>query len=231
MPDPVVTQVDLGCLLMGGEQFRPETLTFAAADDYVEGTILGRRSVATAITPAAGSNTGTGTCTAAAVIGGPDVPIAGNWLLTCIEAVANGGVFKLTDPNGVIRGAYLAMTAGAGAATVFKVAGLTFTLTDAATDFAVGDTFTLPVVAVGKLVPYSPSEKGGAQIPIAVLTEDTSKAAGGDVSIRALVAGLVNKNRLVIDDASTITDAILDQLRDVGIVPQDVTQTAALDNL
>lgn len=230
MPDPVVTQVDLGCLLLGGELYKDETLTFAAADTFLEGTILGRRAVATAITPVAGSNTGTGTCTEATVVGGADVPIAGSWTLICIEAVAHGGVFQLKDPNGVIRGAYLAMNTGAAGNKVFIVAGLTFKLTDAA-DFIVGDSFTLPVVAVGKLVPYSPTEKGGAQIPCAVLTEETTRASGGDTPISALIAGVVNKNRLVIDDASAFTAAILDQLRDAGIVPQDIKQTAALDNL
>lgn len=230
-----ITNVDLGCVERGGGRFRDETLTFAGLDTFVAGTILARRQVSTAAITATpdGGNTGNGTVTAASVVAGTVVPIAGNYILRCMEAVVNGGVFQLEDPNGAIVATGLQMTAGAGAATVFEVAGLTFTVTDGSTDFAAGDFFTLPVAADGKLVPFDPAGAGGVQKPVAVLTYDVTRASAGDEVIRALVKGEVNKDRLVIDvdgDGSNITNAILDQLRDLGITPIDVEQLAELDN-
>jgi hypothetical protein len=227
-----ITNIDNACVEREGGKFRDETLTFAAADTFAKGTILARRVVALApvigtITRAGTSN---GTVTAAAVVDGP-VPLVGAYVLTCIEAIANGGVWKLVDPNGGLVSGYLLMTAGAGAATTFETGGLQFIVTDGTNNFEVGDTVTITVAADGKLVPYNPATgAGGEQIPVAVLTYAVTKASSGDVAIRALVAGEVNKTRLVIDAGTTITNAHLDLLRSIGIVPINVQQLGSLDN-
>ncbi len=125
------------------------------------------------------------------------------------------------------------MTVGAAAATVFEVAGLKFTLTDGSTDFVAGATFTITVAADGKLVPYNPAGAGGVQRPIAVLTHDCSRTGAGDVAIRAMVYGKVNKQRLIINvdgNGTNITAPILDQLRRAGIVAIDVKDLSVLDN-
>jgi len=236
MANAVTTNIDTGRAVsrVGNPVYRDEAVTFAGADTFVEGTLLARKAVDDAITPAAdGGNTGDGTVTVASVAAGPEVPIAGSYVLTCIEAITHGGVFQLADPNGKIVGPYLQMTAGAGASTVFEVAGLLFTVTDGATDFAVDDFFTLPVVANGKLVPYAIAGAGGAQKPIAVAPYDLVKAGAGDLQARVLVAGRVNATRLVVDadgDDSNITAAILDELRSAGIVAEPVTQLGEYDN-
>src|SRR6187431_1262567 len=74
-----------------------------------------------------------------------------------------------------------------------------------------------------KLVPFV---KGGATnqngIPKAVLGYEVTSTGAGDVPIRAIVFGLVNKNRLVINADGTganIDGAVLDQLRAYGITP------------
>lgn len=70
-------------------------------------------------------------------------------------------------------------------------------------------------------------------IPKAVLTYDFSSTGAGDFPVRPLVAGRVNTQRLIVDadgDGSNLTEAILDELRDYGIVAQDVQQLAELDN-
>ena len=231
-----ITNIDLGSVLAGDAHraFRDELLTFAAEDTFVPGTILARRLVALA--PVIGditrAGTSDGTVTAAAVVHGP-VPLVGAYVLTCIEAVANGGIFKLVDPNGGLVAGYLAMTAGAGAATTFEAGGLSFIVTDGANNFEVGDTVTITVAADGKLVPYAVAGAGGVQVPCAVLTYEAYKAAIGDLPVRALVAGDVNVARLVIDadgDASNVTAAILDQLRERGIIPVSVQQLSMIDN-
>lgn len=229
-----VTNVDNGRVVNGEAKYRDELITFPGADTYVEGTLLARRAVANAITPAAGGgNTGNGTCTLATVAEGPVVPLVGTYVLTCIAAVTNGGVFNLKDPNGAIVADYLALTVGAGASTAFEVAGLKFTVTDGSTDFVAGDLFNLPVVADGKLVAYAIGGDGGAQFPIAVLTYELTATGAGDKKARVMVAGEVKKSRLVVDadgDDSNITAAILDQLRSAGIVATDVQQLSVLDN-
>lgn len=234
MADGVITNVDLGNVELEGGKFRDEILTFAALDTFVAGTILARRAVALATTEAMdGGNTGDGTLTLATVVPGPVVPLVGTYTLTCTLAVTNGGVFQLTDPNGKIVGNQLTLTVGAGATTVFEVAGLEFSVTDAATDFVAADFGTIIVAADGKLVPFAIAGAGGEQNPMAVLTYEVSRGSGGDEAIRALVAGEVNKDRLIIDldgDGSNITDAILDALRSAGPVATDVTQLAQLDN-
>lgn len=231
MANLTITNIDNACIEREGGKFRDETLTFAAADTFVKGTILARRSVAIAVTASAVTGTGNGTVTAATVVAGPAVPLAGAYVLTVVTAVTHGGVWKLVDPNGALVTDGLVMTASTGAATVFEAGGLQFTITDGSTDFAAGDTATLTVAADGKLVPYNPATgAAGEQYPVAVLTYEVTRASGGDTPIRALVAGEVNKNRLVIDAGTTITNAHLDQLRHMGIVPINVQQLGALDN-
>lgn len=90
-------------------------------------------------------------------------------------------------------------------------------------------------VATGKLIPFV---KGGITdgngAAKAVLTYDVSAAAAGDIPVRALVSGHVNRARLIVAaDGSgvNIDDAVLDQLRDFGIVALDDKPLSALDNL
>lgn len=225
-----VTNCDLGEVAIDECSYQDESLTFAAADTFIAGTILARREVAAAVVASAVTGTGTGTVTAATVVGGSAVPKAGVYTLRNILVVADGGVWQLEDPDGAIVAAGFRQTVGAGAATVFEVGGLQFTITDGGTNFALNDTATLTVAADGKLVPFTPSGAGGVQRPIAVLQYDVTRADAGDVRIRPIVGGRVNRTRLVIDAGGSVTDAICDQLRHVGIVPLAVKQLSTLDN-
>lgn len=233
MANITITDCDTGTVELHGGVFRDDTLYFSGADTFVAGTILARRKVATSITASAVTGSGNGTCTAASVVTGPVVPMVGAYVLRCTEAVSDGGVFRLEDPNGMIVATGLRMTAGAGVATTFEVAGMTFILTDGSANFAAGDTFTLTVAADGKLVPFASDGVGGAQIPCAVLTYDAEKASSGNLPVRVLVGGQVKKERLVIDadgDDSNVNTTVIEQLREVGIVAISVTELAGLDN-
>ena len=67
--------------------------------------------------------------------------------LTFTITIADGGLFKLTDPNGTVVKADIQLP-GTALGTVAVVAGgITFTLNDGATDFIAGDSFTLAVAA------------------------------------------------------------------------------------
>lgn len=234
MVNLTITTLDLGSVILKEGEFRDELLTFGGAGTVLTGTILARKAVDDAVAAAAdGGNTGDGTVTVGSVAAGPAVPLVGVYNLEVVTAVANGGVLKLEDPNGAQVAANLIMTVGAGAATIFEVAGLLFTVTDGATDFVAGDKFTLTVVANGKMVPYAIAGAGGAQIPKGIVTYAVVAAGAGDEAIREMVSGSVRKERLIIDadgDGSNITDAILDELRSYTLVSIDVSELNIYDN-
>ena len=234
MADPTVTDIDLGSVVYTSGLNSRELLVFSAAGTVAEGTILARKAVADAITATTDAgNTGDGTCTAVSTVSGPDVPLVGDYNLECITATTNGGTFKLEDPNGALISNNLVMTAGAGTATVFELAGMTFTLTDGATDFVAGDKFALTVSADGKMYPYATDGLGGVQKPLMVITYDVVATAAGNVTCSPMKTGEVRKERLIIaadGDDSNITDAILDELRSAGIASQKYTDDSVLDN-
>lgn len=67
----------------------------------------------------------------------------------------------------------------------------------------------------------------GNGVPKAVLPEEYVAEGAGDLRVRAIVQGVVNKRRLVIHadgDDSNIDGAVKDQLRDYKITPVDVAQ-------
>lgn len=228
-----ITNVDMGGIEIQGGKFRDELLAFAGTDTFAKGTILARRAVALAVVASAFSGGGDGTITAASVAPGTVIPLVGAYTLRCTAAVTNGGVFRLEDPNGAIVASDLRLTVANGGATIFEAAGLLFTVNEGTTDFSLGATATLTVSADGKLVPFDPAGAGGAQVPVAVLPYEVSRTGAGNVPIRALVAGEVKKERLIIDadgDGDNITSAIIDALRSYGIVATDTQQLAALDN-
>ena len=233
MPNLTITNQDIGNVILKSAEFRDELLVFAGAGTVVEGTLLARKSVADAVAASAFTGTGDGTLTLATVAAGPLVPLVGAYVLNVITAVANGGVLELVDPNGALVASNLIMTVGAGATTVFEAAGLQFSVTDGATNFAVDDTATLTVAADGKIVPFAIAGAGGAQIPLEILTYDVTATGAGNEAIRAGISGQYRKELLIIDadgDGSNITDAILDQLRDHSLIPIDVQELNILDN-
>jgi hypothetical protein len=226
-----ITNNDLSTVLLGNNLFKDELLTFAGAGTVLDGTLLARQAVDVAVvdTPA---GTGNGTMVAS-VVGVDEVPIPGDWVLTCTFAVTNSGVFKLEDPNGNLIADNLTLRVGDGLVTTFNEAGLTMAITEGSTDFVAADTFTMAVVANGKMVPFVIGGVAGAGVPKAVISYDVVAAGAGDEPCRPAISGEVRKEKLIIDadgDGSNITDAILDQLRDFTIVSQDVAELNIADN-
>ena len=79
--------------------------------------------------------------------------------------------------------------------------------------------------------------KGGATnengIPKAILTYELEATGAGDLPARVAVAGSYRKERLIIDadgDDSNIDQAVIDQLRDYGLVPIDTQELNIFDN-
>jgi hypothetical protein len=229
-----ITNCDTGNVAIHNEICRDELLAATGAKTYLKGTILARRAVATAVVAApVGGNVGNGTVTLATVVAGTAVPVAGAYVLKTTAAVTNGGVFSLANPSGVVIATGLTMTPGAGAATVFKVGGLQFTVTDGSTDFSVNDSFTLTVAADGKVVPFDKAGAGGVQNPYAVLQYQVVAPGAGNIPCRPIVAGEVNRTRLIIDADGTgvnVDDLVVANLRERSIIATDVAQLARLDN-
>ncbi|MCC7271413.1 MAG: head decoration protein [Alphaproteobacteria bacterium] len=156
-------------------------LSSGAARTIASGTVLGRVATATPATgAAAGGNTGNGVL-GAVTVGAGAAP--GIHRLTVTAAAANGGAFMVRDPAGKV--------VGIGAVGVaFAGGGLAFTLADGATDFAVGDAFTITVApGSGKHVELDRDGTLGTQIPAAILVDPVTVPASGDAVGVALVRG------------------------------------------
>jgi len=102
---------------------------------------------------------GTGTGTVSAITLGPDA-MPGLYRVECITAITNGGTFKVVAPDGDTV-AVGSIVAGAGGTLVLSLQRqLNITITDAATDFAVGDYFNVCVfnkLSGGKVVAWDPA--------------------------------------------------------------------------
>ena len=209
--------------------------------DLAAFTVMGRSSVVAGAVIPDGGNTGDGVVDALVVSSGP-VPFVGNYNLECIEAVADGGIFKLEDPNGVIVAAYLPMTPGAGATSSFNVAGLVFDITDGAANFIVGDKIALAVAADGDYVPLAIDGVGGAgRVAGIYMGEDIPVATivAGDVANNSLLLGGVctfTKGTAVVDGGGAVTDilpsglTVEEELARLGIFLEDTVNISTFEN-
>lgn len=107
----------------------------------VPGTVLGALAVVaslTAVAAADAGNTGNGVFTLDVTTPALAAAQEGKYRVVCAAVVANAGTFEVFDPAGVEIGRYQA-----GAAAFANQ--IKFTIADGATDFAVGDAFTVTV--------------------------------------------------------------------------------------
>lgn len=228
MSNPEITNNDTTQIPVFNPEFKDATLVFDGADTWLKGTVLGLRKIA-AGSVVDGTNTGNGTVTGLALgPGGP--PKVGDYNLECTFVVANGGVFKLEDPDGNLVADNLTLRVGAGLLTTFNIAGLTFIVTDGSTDFIAGDSFALGVTAVNKWVYYDSSAVDGSEIPTAILPREEVATGAGDVLRRILIGGEVNEGLLVFDQGETISETIREQLRNFGIILRSARSVDSLDN-
>ena len=107
-------------------------------------------------------------------------------------------------------------------------------LTFAAAGTVKANTILARSSATGKFVPYVVGgTTAGNGVPKAVVLRDVTATAAGDEPIRACTTGTFNLARLVVAadaDASNITPAIRDELRDYGILTTSVRELNILDN-
>jgi hypothetical protein len=154
-----------------------EVVTVLLGQNLKAGHVIGLATLGAGSAVAGGSNTGDGTMGAITVGGDAQV---GDYVLTITEAAANAGAFQVVDPQGDVVGL-------GNVAAAFSGGGLAFTLADGATDFAVGDTFTITVAAgSGKAKEWNPANTDGSQFVYGVLFDnvDASTADKPGVIIR-----------------------------------------------
>lgn len=166
---------------------------------------------------------------------------------TLVVAASEGGVWKLEDPNGNTIVTGLTMGGTPGGATVFNEGGMTFTITDGSTDFAIGDIFLLTVTSVNKWVPYDPAGVNGEAVPKGIYDPESTI---GDITAAALVAADVtdmpilisgarfDRDKLVFENSGAYTDIVLgtsltveEYLRTFGLVAEDTISGSAAENV
>lgn len=189
-----------------------EEVTLLTGQAYRAGHVLGAAVLGAASSEAAGGNTGNGTLGAVTVAADAQV---GAYILTITEAASNAGAFQVTDPQGDV--------VGLGAVgSAFSGGGLTFTLADGGTDFAVGDAFTITVAdGTGKYAAYDSAATNGTGKAAAILVkavDATDADAAGVVIVRGPVT--VTSAELVFEDDQddAAKAAALLHLADRGII-------------
>jgi hypothetical protein len=115
-----------------------EAITVLSGEKLLCGQVIGK--VGKVLGSSSYSGTGNGTIGTISL--GPQAKL-GNYKAICTLVIANSGRFQVIDPDGI-------GLADALAGTAFTSPQINFTISDGSTDFALGDTFTIPVT-VGSL--------------------------------------------------------------------------------
>lgn len=187
---------------------------------FIAASVLGIVSLGAAAAAAkAGGNTGNGTFVldAAAPIGARAK--TGTYTLRCVVAAANGGTFRLKDPDGYVLGE-VAIVAGAGGTAIVNehIRGV---LTDGANDFVVGDGFDVTIAAAPKVAGLDRAKLAaaasidGSQVPNLVLAYDVD-ATAGDIEAIAYESGDFVREQLVFG-AGLTPEGTREQLRRLNI--------------
>lgn len=163
-----------------------------------------------------GGNTGDGTCTG--VAGDVKNTIEETFTLTCIAEAANAGTFS-------VIGSKSGRLADAEVGVAYDSDYIDFTLNDGATDFALGDIFTIDISAgSGKVVALDPDAVDGSQVAAGIMCGAVD-ATGGDTSGVAVTRhAQIAADNLVWPDGITAdekTKALAD-LKAAGIIESEL---------
>ena len=199
-------------LLIGGcnTDNLTKVVTVLSGQSLLRGAVVGLATKAVG-TATYGTNTGNGTIGSITLSKNAKL---GNYVLTCITAAANAGIFQVVDPEGVQLGR-------ATVATAYTSATINFTIADGSTDFVVGDTITIPVATgSGKAKLCDADAVDGSQVPVGILYEDTN-ATSADTNATIYKTGVFNRNKLTWG-ANGAPSGFESLLGDVGIFLKDV---------
>lgn len=203
-------------LIAGNLKLVTENVLLTGAAALSRGAVLGKTVTAgTGTATAGGSNTGNGAMGAITVAGNAE---PGNYSLVITKAAANAGDFEVRDPSGALVGVGTVAAAFAGG-------GLSFTLADGATDFAVGDSFAIAVTALTeKYKLAAAAATDGSNLPCVILA-DAADPSGGDVNAPVYQMGEFNSNALSFG-AGLSAALCKAPLRQLGIFLKDAVSAA-----
>jgi len=194
--------------LIAGNEFPllTKAVTLQGAQGVVKrGTVLGEITKAIGNPVADAGNTGDGTVTDVSLGSAAKL---GTYILECITAAANGGTFKVLDPDGV-------RLDDADVGAVYTGA-INFTINDGATDFAVGDKFTIEVTeGSGKYKVVNSANVDGSQEADCILVADID-TTDGDIVAEAYRSGHFNRKALIFGGGDTAANHE-EKLRELGI--------------
>lgn len=195
------------------------TVYEAGAKTYPVGTVLGRTFVYTSVTATAGTNTGNGAIGTVTATGKAQ---RGTYTIRIIKAATNAGDFTVSDPTGAVT--------GYGTVAVAYSNQIAFTLADGATDFVVGDSWTVEVVGDYKYKQVEATATDGSNIARAIYISandgsfsTSTIAATTDTSVIALVRGaaIVGKETLTYGasiDTTAEKTKMYSELEAIGII-------------
>lgn len=187
-----------------------DACTVLSGQTLKAGHVVGVVVTGTGTATAGGGNTGDGTMGTVTVGAGA---MAGDYTLNIIEAATNAGNFELIDPQGDV--------AGIGTVAVaFSGGGLSFTLADGATDFAVGDTFNIAVViSTEKQKEWNPANTDGSEIVSGILFDAVDASAADTAGVLVNMDSTVNASELQYFTGADAADKALAaaQLKRLGI--------------
>lgn len=138
-----------------GTPYTSRHINFSIADGATDFVVNDTFTIV--VTTGAPSVVGTGNGTISGLSLGPDAK-AGQYRVECIAAVTNGGEFKVVSPDGDEVAVGFIVAGAGGTLVLANQRQLNLTITDAATDFAVGDFFEVFVFneLVKKVVAWDP---------------------------------------------------------------------------
>lgn len=206
-----------------GTAYKSREINFTIADggtDFIVGD-----SFTFVVSTTAPTVIGTGTGTVSAITLGPDAK-TGNYRVECITAITNGGTFKIVGPDGDLV-AVGSVVAGAGGTLVLSAQRqLNITITDAATDFAVGDYFNVCVfneLNGGKAVAWDPTAVDGRQKVAGILFDAVNASSADTAGVAVTTQAIVRKSALSWGASITAAekDSAYKEMLALGLIARD----------
>lgn len=183
----------------GAMSYSRDNLVIGASQDFQAGRVLARLAVAAGVELAqAFAGTGDGVLTFADPAVNAKVK-DGVYKAVCIAAATDGGRFRVEDPDGRHIG-----DAVVGAAFNKEIK---FTIADGATDFAVGDEFSITVTANAddfQYVAHDPDASDGSEVAAAIALYPAKTGVGETAKIAGIVRhSRVNANLIIWKTGAT----------------------------
>jgi len=196
-------------------QYSRDDITVASGQNLAAGTVLGKITTGTiSVGNVTFAGTGNGTCTKASPAYSATAQ-NGSYTAVCLEKTTDLGTFNVVRPDGTVDG-----VATVGVAYDGQVK---FTIADGSTDFAAGDTFTIPVTAsgTGKYAAFDPTATNGTATAAGVLLFAVNATSADTAGVAIVRHAVVAKEGLIWGAGVTTTghkNAAYASLKALGVL-------------